>query len=97
MCPLSTKAKIFRKNYHRDKNFFAMTPETYQKIDGILEEALGRESSAREAFIAKACGADQDLLEHVQALLAAHGQAGAFLSDTALETAARTMVLESSA
>ena len=59
-----------------------MTPETYQKIDGILEEALGRESSAREAFIAKACGADQDLLEHVQALLAAHGQAGAFLSDT---------------
>ena len=74
-----------------------MTPETYQKIDGILEEALGRESSAREAFIAEACGADQDLLEHVQALLAAHGQAGAFLSDTALETAARTMVLESSA
>ena len=74
-----------------------MTPETYQKIDRILEEALGRESSAREAFIAEACGADQDLLEHVQALLAAHGQAGAFLLDTALETAARTMVLESSA
>src|SRR5712692_7572222 len=74
-----------------------MTPETYQKIDRILEEALGRESASRRAFVAKACGGDLDLLQHVEALLAAHRQADAFLSGTALEAAARTMILESSA
>src|SRR5262245_4414939 len=74
-----------------------MTPEQYQRIDRILEEALAREPAARSSFVAEACAGDADLERSIGALLAAHGQTQMFLSGTALEEAARTMVLESSA
>lgn len=78
-------------------NFSAMTPERYQQLDRLVEEALGRADGTRSSFLAEACAGDSELLQSAQALLAAHGQTEEFLSETALETAARTIALESSA
>ena len=47
-----------------------MTPERWQRASGIYESALERESGQRGAFIAHACGDDQELQREVESLLA---------------------------
>ena len=47
-----------------------MTPERWQRASGIYEAALEREPDERGAFIAHACGDDQELQREVESLLA---------------------------
>ena len=47
-----------------------MTPERWQRASGIYEAALEREPGERVAFIAHACGDDQELQREVESLLA---------------------------
>ena len=49
-----------------------MTPERSDRIRELFEGALERESSQRAAFLAGACGGDEDLCAQVAGLLIQH-------------------------
>jgi eukaryotic-like serine/threonine-protein kinase len=65
-----------------------MTPERYQRIGQLFDEALERAPEAREAFLEQACGADIELRSAVEKLLANHSDSEAFLSRPAIDIAA---------
>ena len=50
----------------------------------FLQVAEQSSVAARQALLAKACGDDAELRQHVEVLLAAHEQAGSFLEQGAL-------------
>ncbi len=56
-----------------------MTPERWQRIEALLDEALEREPSTRDAWLDEACGDDVELRRSVGALLSAGEEAGTFL------------------
>ncbi|MEZ4652492.1 MAG: serine/threonine-protein kinase [Candidatus Eisenbacteria bacterium] len=58
----------------------ADTPEPPTTVDRIFFEALPLPPSERGAFVARACGADDELHREVLSLLAAHADAEGFLS-----------------
>ena len=62
-----------------------MDPERWQEVDKLLELALEREPSKRAAFLDEACNGDAALRREVESLLSAHGKAGGFIEDPALE------------
>jgi serine/threonine protein kinase len=66
-----------------------MTPERWRVIDAILRAALSCEAAQRDAFVAQACGDDQDLQREVASLLAVHDRVGDFLNRPAAEVLAR--------
>lgn len=49
-----------------------MTPETWQRLEQLFEEAIGLAPPERDAFCARACGEDRFLLEELRSLLRAH-------------------------
>jgi tetratricopeptide (TPR) repeat protein/predicted Ser/Thr protein kinase len=63
-----------------------LTPGGWDVIGQLLEEALARPASQREAFLLDACGGDRTLLEEVASLASAHDAAsqGDDNSDTAV-------------
>ena len=69
-----------------------MTPERWQQIDKLVEQALEQESSVRADFIDEACAGDDELRREVESLLAAHGQASSFIEAPALEVSAKELV-----
>jgi serine/threonine protein kinase len=59
-----------------------MTPERWQQIDGLFQEALARAAPERDTFLHEACGEDEDLRAEVLSLLASHQKASqSFPSD----------------
>jgi cephalosporin-C deacetylase-like acetyl esterase len=66
-----------------------MTPERWQRIDGLLEQALDATPERRRELLDSACRGDPDLRRAVEELLGAHQRAEGFLRSTALELAAR--------
>ncbi|HJP86681.1 MAG TPA: protein kinase [Gemmatimonadaceae bacterium] len=62
-----------------------MTPERWRVIDAILRAALSCEPAQRDAFVAQACGDDEEIRHEVASLLAAHDHAGDFLERPAAE------------
>src|SRR5262245_4834925 len=56
-----------------------MTPERWKRLDALFHEALEFQGEARAAFLAKACGNDEDLREDVGRLLAAHERDSSFI------------------
>jgi hypothetical protein len=66
-----------------------MTPERWRMIDAILRASLSCETAERDAFVAQACGDDEDLLREVASLLAVHDRAGDFLNRPAAEVLTR--------
>src|SRR4030095_15604472 len=71
-----------------------MTPERYQQIDGLLEQALEVEPERREAFLDQACGDDEELRRKIAILLSSSRQAGGFLDKRALDVAAGEIAQE---
>src|SRR5262249_19865902 len=57
----------------------AMTPDRYQQINRLLDGAMGREPAERAAFLAEACGSDEELRREAESLLAACEEAGSFI------------------
>jgi hypothetical protein len=53
-----------------------MTTEQWRRARLVLLEALEHEPSTRAGFLAEACVGDDALRDEVEALLAAHEQAG---------------------
>ncbi|HKQ74121.1 MAG TPA: protein kinase [Blastocatellia bacterium] len=58
-----------------------------QRIEEIFHAALERATEERDAFLAGACGTDQDLMAEVSSLLAAHDQPDDFIDAPAVELA----------
>ena len=54
-----------------------MTPEHWEQIRGVLENAMGMTPPERAVFVEKACGGDQALRQEVEALLASHDELAA--------------------
>ena len=53
-----------------------MTPERWQQITGMFHAALLRKPGQRGTFLQDACGADEALRAELEAMLAAHDNAG---------------------
>ena len=66
-----------------------MKPEDWQQLDKLFHSALERGPAARAAFLDEACAGDEALRQRVEALLAAHEQAGSFIESPAMEVEAR--------
>src|ERR1700704_4830693 len=63
-----------RSSYH-----MASTPERWSRVKAIFDAAIAVAPPARPAFVAEACGGDEDLRAEVFALLAGHDGAAGFL------------------
>lgn len=62
-----------------------MTPEQWQKIDEVLQEALDLPPDQRSAYVDRACGSDVELAQEVHSLAAAHTESGDFIETPAIE------------
>src|ERR1035441_7880485 len=60
-----------------------MTPDNWNKVKTLFEDALSREPSQRASFLAQNC-LDHSLRRQVEKLLANGQEAGSFLSDPVL-------------
>lgn len=68
-----------------------MTPDRWQKTKSIVNDALEREPTQREAFIASACGDDHELLAEVARLLQQAGHDSSFLKPLTAQAMAAAM------
>src|ERR1043166_3238302 len=71
-----------------------MTPERWQQVGRLYQEALALDPGERTGYLARACGNDFDLRQEVESLLAAKNEAGDFLSAGAMKDAAKMLVDE---
>src|SRR6476620_3604372 len=67
-----------------------MKPQRWKEIDGIFAKALERDSADRPAFLAAACGEDQQLRAEVESLLA-HVTPESFIDGAVVEEATRLL------
>src|SRR5262245_34553453 len=65
-----------------------MASDRLQRAFELFDAAVSLPEGAREGFLSRECGADAELLEDVQSLVAAHQEAEGFLSDRRSRTAA---------
>ena len=66
-----------------------MTPESWEKVSHIFNEAVALRPDERKAFVEEACEGDETLRLEVMSLLSAHDEAGDdFIEKAAGETAA---------
>jgi len=73
------------------------TPERWDRIKVVFQEALELEVGDRERFLDQECGGDQDLRSEVESLLTSHEDAGAFLERSAVDAAALALADEDAA
>ena len=68
-----------------------MRPEHWQQLDNLFHAALQREPSERGALLDKECTGNDRLRHEVEALLAAHAEAGSFIEQPAIEVEAQSV------
>jgi len=68
-----------------------MTPERWQQISQLYQAALDQEAADRSKFISSACADDLELRREVESLIKAHEQAGSFIAEPALRSAAKLL------
>src|SRR5215510_1316191 len=68
-----------------------MTSKRYQQVEQLYLAALEVESDRRDAFLAEACGGDEELRRDIESLLGYQAQSGGILDQPALEVVARAM------
>ena len=71
--------------------------DAWRRVDQVLQAALLRPADERDTFLRQACAGDTALENEVRSLLAADEQAGSFLDNPAIHTAARALADEQSA
>src|SRR5205807_7307860 len=71
-----------------------MKTDRWQEIDKLFHAALERETDERSAFLDEACFGDETLRKQIEALLAAHEQAGSFIENPAFEVEAEALARE---
>src|SRR5262245_6322562 len=65
--------------------------DAWTRIDRVLQSVLECPPDARDTFLKRVCAGDTTLESEVRSLLASYEQAGSFLEDPAIETAARAL------
>src|SRR5215468_638036 len=73
-----------------------MTPERWKQVDQLLQETLVRDSAERGAFLAEACGVDEELRHEVESLLGFHDRAENFIETPPTDIAADWLAVEES-
>src|SRR3954471_24668686 len=71
-----------------------MKPERWQQLDQLFHSAVQHEPGERAVFLDKACAGDESLRKQVEALLAAHQEAGSFIESPAIEVEARRVAAD---
>lgn len=69
-----------------------MTPEHWDKIEGLFQAALSHTPHERLAFLTGACGGDESLRDEVMSLLASHEKEGSFINSPAYQAAAEVFM-----
>src|SRR5215813_5027435 len=65
-----------------------MTPERWKQVDQLMQDALDRGPAERAAFLADACGGDDELRREVESLIGFHERAENFIETPPAEVAA---------
>jgi predicted Ser/Thr protein kinase len=60
-----------------------MTPQQWERLKNVFQDALEQPAHGRRAFVAERCADDVTLLREAEALLATHETAGTFLEEPA--------------
>jgi serine/threonine protein kinase len=71
---------------------FFMTPERWQQVEAVLQEALDRAAPERAQFLNEACAGDDELKEEATSLIAALADAGEFIEQPALAHDAQVLL-----
>lgn len=69
-----------------------MTPERWEKIEAVLQEALDRPPLERASFLEDACAGDEELKEETSSLITAYEEAGDFIEQPAIAHDARVFL-----
>src|ERR1700694_2411444 len=64
-----------------------MTPQRWQRVNEILEQACERNPGERSAFLDQACSHDPELRSQVEGLLSSDENIGEFLAGPAMDVA----------
>src|SRR5262245_45821042 len=65
-----------------------MTPERWQKVDKLFEQALEKEPDRRGSFLDEACAGDEELRREVESLLVYENKGQQLLERPALQVMA---------
>jgi len=68
-----------------------MTPERWQTVKKLFNEAIAIDPKNRADFLSKVCGDDPDLRKEVETLLSSHEDNGSFLETPAFEVEAASI------
>jgi len=69
-----------------------MTPEQWQKVEAVLQEAIDRPPQDRASFLDAACAGDSQLLEEATTLVNAYNEAGDFIEQPAISQDAHILI-----
>jgi len=69
-----------------------MTPQRWQEIEAVLQEALDRPPLDRASFLDDACAGDAKLKEEANSLISAYDEAGDFIEQPAIARDARVLL-----
>jgi len=69
-----------------------MTPEQWQRVEAVLQEAIDRSPQDRASFLDAACAGDRQLLDEATSLINAYNEAGDFIEQPAISQDAHILV-----
>ena len=69
-----------------------MTPERWEQIEAVFQQALERPPLERVSFLDHACAGDEDLREEAGSLVAAYDESGEFIEQPAMAHDARVLL-----
>src|SRR5258708_6546032 len=70
-----------------------MTPEQWQKVEAVLQEAIDRPPQDRASFLDAACAGDSQLWEEATTLVNAYNEAGDFIEQPAISRDAHILTI----
>ena len=69
-----------------------MTPDQWQKVEAVLQEALDRPPADRASFLNDACMGDEELHREANSLIDAYEHAGDFIEEPAITVDAQLLI-----
>ena len=69
-----------------------MTPERWQQVEAVFQEALDRPPLERASFLDQACAGDEELFHEANTLIAAHDESGGFIEQPAMAQDAHVLL-----
>ena len=69
-----------------------MTPERWQQVEAVFQEAMDRTPPERASFLDHACAGDEELREEATSLITAYDEAGAFIEQPAITQDAHVLL-----